>query len=957
MLLQRLVILSAKTLYFEFCQFRPSTYNGINLLLEQLDLSTQLGANSPEQKYYYAFIEKLWQDGFLTLWKNYPVLARLIATALDFWVEATAEFIERFQVDCSEIINRLEISISPKNPLQSDTKINQEEQLFSSLGQIQAIKGSISDFHNEGRSVLILTFKSGKKIIYKPKNLSIEVAYNQFLDWCNQQECPLPFKVLHHYNRETYGWVLDYVAQEPCIDLASTHRFYQRGGMLLCLLYLLGTNDCHYENVIAHGEELVLIDLETIMHPSAQAIADSPQAIEEMLSGAEHLWDSVLRTGLLPRWDFSPDNLFAYDVSGLGSLETQKSPRLLPEWKFINTDEMYIIHVHKKLKLQANIPRFNGVALSPKNYLQDLIDGFTRMYCFLREKRQALLKNQDLLALLSSQTVRFIFRATDVYQALLEKTLAPDYLENGIDRSIELDILSRTFIHGSERPLSWPILAAELAVMEQLDIPYFGTTANSNDLTVGVKKPLKQYFNSSYDRFIERLQGLGDRDLDWQIKMIRGSFASRFENTLPLELTVSQILQRHEISSDVSLKPNQFLIEARRIAAEIQAASVMDGSGNIHWMGLSYVDHSNRFQFQPLGYNLYDGKCGIALFLSALDWVTGERQFRDITINSLQPLRKLLRNSNQTTLQKFSQQVGIGGATGIGSIIYTLVKIAQFLEDETWLKDASIMANFLTSEMIESDLKLDILSGCAGTLLGLLSLYQKTKNISVLQKSIACGDSLVSKCMSFEDRPGAWKTISSIPLTGFSHGAAGITYALLRLYEITQDQKYLAVASEGIAYETAVFSPTEHNWPDFLTRPSTFKVMWCHGATGIGLARLGGLHLEPKYDLLQDVEIALKTTKKYDRHSVDHLCCGNFGRIEFLLKAGIVLNRPQLLEVARQKATHIIKQAQEQGGYRLFGNATQVASNPGFFQGISGIGYQLLRLDYSELLPVVLLWE
>ena len=38
---------------------------------------------------------------------------------------------------------------------------------------------------------------------------------------------------------------------------------------------------------------------------------------------------------------------------------------------------------------------------------------------------------------------------------------------------------------------SWPILAAELAVMEQLDIPYFGTTARSNDLTVGVKKPLE----------------------------------------------------------------------------------------------------------------------------------------------------------------------------------------------------------------------------------------------------------------------------------------------------------------------------------------------------------------------------------------------------------------------------------------------------------------------------------
>ena len=116
-------------------------------------------------------------------------------------------------------------------------------------------------------------------------------------------------------------------------------------------------------------------------------------------------------------------------------------------------------------------------------------------------------------------------------------------------------------------------------------------------------------------------------------------------------------------------KPSQFVIEAIRLAEEIQAASVMDGAGNVHWMGLSYVDHNNRFQFQPLGYNLYDGKCGIALFLTALDWVTGDRLFRDLGINSLQPLRKLLRNSNQVILQKFSQKIGIGGATGIGSII------------------------------------------------------------------------------------------------------------------------------------------------------------------------------------------------------------------------------------------------------------------------------------------------
>jgi lantibiotic modifying enzyme len=31
--------------------------------------------------------------------------------------------------------------------------------------------------------------------------------------------------------------------------------------------------------------------------------------------------------------------------------------------------------------------------------------------------------------------------------------------------------------------------------------------------------------------------------------------------------------------------------------------------------------------------------------------------------------------------------------------------------------------------------------------------------------------------------------------------------------------------------------------------------------------------------------------------------------------------------------------------------------SPSFFQGTAGIGYELLRLAYSEVLPSVLLWE
>ena len=36
-------------------------------------------------------------------------------------------------------------------------------------------------------------------------------------------------------------------------------------GIIICVNYILRTNDLHYENIIAHGEFPVIVDLETIM--------------------------------------------------------------------------------------------------------------------------------------------------------------------------------------------------------------------------------------------------------------------------------------------------------------------------------------------------------------------------------------------------------------------------------------------------------------------------------------------------------------------------------------------------------------------------------------------------------------------------------------------------------------------------------------------------------------------
>ncbi|MEA5542552.1 type 2 lanthipeptide synthetase LanM family protein [Limnoraphis robusta Tam1] len=954
-LLQRLATISSKTLNFEFSKVRPFSQNLLNLLgLEE--------EPSNSKTKYNQFVHQLLEDGLSNFFQNYPVLGRLLATTVDFWVEATAEFIQRLVQDRDAIQQTFGLITNNKSQDGDlETLPNPERGEFNPepqpLGKVSQIKASLSDSHNQGRSVILLTWESGLKLIYKPKDLGLEVAWNQFLHWCNHQSQLLELKVIQVLNQQDYGWV-EYVEYQPCTDQAAVERFYRRAGMLLCLIYALRGTDCHQENLIASGEHLVLIDMETLLHHEANPIENSPtdQALET--DSLQLFLDSVLRTGLLPRWDFSVDKRIAYDISGLGSTHSQQAPQKVPRWQAINTDNMHLRNETVTLPIEKNVPLLGDTALSPNDYQGQLSEGFEQMYCFLMTHKESLLVSDSPLAVFQHQQVRFVFRATRIYFTILQRAWAPDYLKNGADYSIKIDLLSQAYLVAQEKPNAWPILQAELRAMEQLDIPFFTARANSDALTLKGISVIPQYFKqASYQQVIEQLQALDEIDMTRQVAIIQGAFFARVAQTANNE---------HQQRQEESLPPlnsEQLIQEARKIATELEARAIQDADGSLNWIGMGFVPEAERFQLQVLGDGLYDGRCGVALFLAGLYQVTQEPRFSELALRVLQPLRRQLEMLDSDAQRRFARLTGIGGATGLGSIIYALVKASQFLEDGTLLTDARHFASWITPELIAADRQLDIIGGAAGTILGLLSLYEATAETTVLEKAIACGQHLLDQQISEDGAPKAWNTVAKRPLTGFSHGAAGIAYALLRLYSVTQDSNYLEAACDGIAYERSVFSTSAANWPDFRSftqkngQPGFNTVSWCHGATGIGLGRLGGLSILETSEIHQDIEVALQTTQKYGLQGVDNLCCGNLGRCEVLLLGAQKLSRPELLTMAQQRAAWVLARAKQAGGYQLFANLPNHVFNPGFFQGSAGIGYELLRLAHPEALPSVLLWE
>ena len=61
---------------------------------------------------------------------------------------------------------------------------------------------------------------------------------------------------------------------------------------------------------------------------------------------------------------------------------------------------------------------------------------------------------------------------------------------------------------------------------------------------------------------------------------------------------------------------------------------------------------------------------------------------------------------------------------------------------------------------------------------------------------------------------------------------------------------------------------------------------WCHGAPGVGLDRLAGIPLAELASIRSEIEITLKTTRDFGLQGADNVCCGSFGRVEFLWTAG-----------------------------------------------------------------------
>ncbi|WNG29033.1 type 2 lantipeptide synthetase LanM [Cystobacter fuscus] len=910
-LMRELSYTSAPTFLREFTRFRAQ--------------HGDTNGTPSSRKSYDTFTARLLERGLWRFFSEYAVLARLLSQIVEMWARNVSELSDALAADRQEI-QRVFTGGAP-------------------VGRVIAIEPSLSDRHNGGRSVACVEFESGLRLFYKPRSLGIEKSWYSLLQHLNARGAD--FRILRVLDRGRWGWA-EPAEHAPCLNAQEARRFYVRAGMLLAVLYVLDASDCFYENIVASGPYPVLIDMEALMHHVLErgpepALAEQPvQAI---------LLNSVFRTGLLPSWDIGPGGE-CVDISGLGATAGQVTSYLKRRWKHVNTDAMALEHEPIQVSSENHLPRLEGVPLRASHHAPEIVEGFQMMYRLLAKHREELASPEGPLAELGARELRIIFHATRLYSLILKRLCAPRHMRSGVERSIETDIISRFYLGSEEKSRYWPVLDAELEAMERLDLPFFTVRADSPTLSLPTGRVLEHAIKETgIARVWRRLASLHETDLELQTRFIQASLSLAMA---PLDPRPRPKGKPGE-EEDRPLSRDELLAEAVSIATRLEEQAIfLESDGGVTWIAPQPLPGSGHHQLRPLRMDLYNGLAGLALFFAALESVSGRG--RRVARAALSTLRRFV--STVDARRAAQAGYGIGAIQGAGSFIYTLCRCAPLLDEPALYEDAARAANLIVPEGDGAHDTFDVMSGSAGALIGLLTLYEATGNGEALGKAVLCGEHLLKNQYPAERDGAAWRMKGRL-LTGFSHGAAGIALALLRLHATTGDARFRKAAEKAMAFEDSVFVESEGNWPDFRSTrkgASDFMNTWCHGAAGIGIARASGLALLDSPAARRDIDTALLTVIRQGQGDKDGLCCGDLGKTDLVLLAARLKGDTDLEELAVRRASMVVRRARA-GGYRFSGPDKGEPFDPSFFQGLSGVGYQLLRLAFPRRLSSVLALE
>jgi len=856
----RLVKLASRTLVLELARARDRG---------------ELAGDTPAERFLHFTHRLVGGSELAEFLAAYPVLARVLGESCRQGVEGHLELLARLAEDRESLVTGL---LGGRD-----------------AGTLTAIDPG-GDPHRGGRSTATLTFADGRRLVYKPRPLDLHRHFNELVDWLNDKT-GLDIRTVDLLPRNGYGW-LEYVVHQPCNDLAGVRRFYHRQGALLALLYVLDGTDMHYENLIAVGDQPVLVDIETLFHPShtpAGALSRDP-AYRALLS-------SVYRTALLPLL-VSGEHGVA-DMSGLGGDADATAPSSVVDWADAGLDSMHLIRRPGKTHGASNRPRLDGVDIEPRDHEIAVLTGFRAAYEAIARHRDELIGPNGILARCAKDQIRFVPRSTSLYTGLLDEATHPDALRDAAGRSRLLDLLweADESLHD--------VVPYELADLWAGDVPLFTARPDSRDVWASDGSRIPNVLATEGLAAVEaKIAGLSDIDEHRQKWLISASLATRPEPIVHATTTARRGLGATEAD------PERLLAAATDIADEIMAQVLSEPGGPANWLGLELLD-DHHWAVRPMGAGLSNGYTGTALFLAQIGVLTGAQKYCDLARDAIRPIPALLEGLAADL--ESAQLVG-PGLHGLGGISYGLHRLSTLLGDSElarWLAASLELAEQLKPEPSEFPTYAE---GAAGGLTAMQAIHG-TAAATRLAKRYA--DELVITV----DRGLRRGRVAADH--GFARGYQGIAWALGQ-YGVPGD-RYTDAARAAADLDRRV-------------RPGGDG--WCSGDAGTALARLSA-------GVPADLDAYLRTAAERPVLADLSLCHGELGAVEPLV--WLAGRDHPAVEVVRRRRAGLVLAAVQQYGPQC--GTPRAVPSPGLLTGLAGIGYGLLRLAFSERVPSVLLLE
>jgi lantibiotic biosynthesis protein len=407
---------------------------------------------------------------------------------------------------------------------------------------------------------------------------------------------------------------------------------------------------------------------------------------------------------------------------------------------------------------------------------------------------------------------------------------------------------------------------------------------------------------------------------------------------------------------------NRFLAVAERIGCRLCRDAIWS-NGRCGWLGWAMEPRAGQWvtAYRAMGTNLYDGTAGIGLFLARLADLTADPIIRATAEAALAQAL--------TAVDALAASGEYGFYSGLGGIAWAFREAGRALDHEalTARSETTLLA---AARITPNRQRIDVINGSAGLIPILIEAAAETQRDELLASAVRHGEQLLDLAER-GDKGWSWDTLgmpNERHLLGLAHGVSGIACALAALAQATGRPDFLNGAREALRYERAHFRMSEGNWPDLrsFSQPAQggeppCMVAWCHGAPGIGMARLDLHRLLPEEpEILAEAEIAIRTTvatlapASAQRLGNFSLCHGDGGNADLLILAADLLRQPELRSQAEAASVRGIEQFEDHGLPWPCG-VPGAGETPNLMLGVAGIGYFLLRLYDSGNIPTLLL--